>query len=284
MSQQTTRLHDPVALCISGGDLRVRSVLVTVFEDLIRPHGGEIGIMALQRVFAVLGHEAGAVRTAVSRLTAEGVLERRRDGRASFYRLSAAQIAKNREGVRRVYAPVGRASGSNWLLVHLEDAEIAGHAARLRAAGFLSPARDIFIWPLSRPAPTDMLPRGAIVARGVLMLDASHRAALCPPGVVEGYCALIEDIAIARERLDREVLHPHRALAVRLLLIHRWQKLLLSHAELSREIEPDDWPGERARAEVAQLYRAMVRQSEDWLRNLVPELGGTTWCELPARF
>lgn len=275
---------DPIIEHMRGGDTRVRSLLITIYEDLILPRGGEVGIMALQHLFELLGLEAGAVRTAVSRLVADGWLIRRRDGRASFYRLGDTQIQTYADDARRVYAAVGRTTGNTWMLVHHHDADLVGSATRLKCAGFLSPSRDVFIWPLSRPIPRNVIPADAIVSRGVLLLSAQHRAALCPRGTRAAYLALLKDITQVERKLEDVTLGTSQAMALRLFLIHRWQGILLSHPELSTEIEPDDWPCEHVRARVAALYRQVLDKSEEWLRSHAPETTGPIWADLPARF
>jgi len=275
---------DPIIERMRGGDTRVRSLLITIYHDLILPRGGEIGITALQRIFEVLGLEPGAVRTAVSRLVADGWLVRRRDGRASYYRLVESLVHDTTDGARRVYAARGRMSSVNWMLVHCQDAEAHGVAAKLLEAGFLTPVRDVFLWPLVRPAPQDVIPSDAIVTRGVLGLGPAHRQALCPPDTAAAYRALSRDIVQVRADLEAGTLTMERAIALRLLLIHRWQGILLSHPELSAETEPTDWPSEETRAQVAGLYRAVLPLSEAWLRKNVLETRGVAQKDLPTRF
>src|SRR5215471_4203510 len=63
---------------------RTWSVIITVFGDAIVPRGGSVWLGTLVRFFAALGSNDGVVRTAMSRLAADGWLERSRVGRNSF--------------------------------------------------------------------------------------------------------------------------------------------------------------------------------------------------------
>ncbi len=67
---------------------RTWSVVVTVFGDAVAPRGGSVWLGTLLELFAAMGVDAGAVRTAMSRLVADGWTERRRVGRNSAYRLA----------------------------------------------------------------------------------------------------------------------------------------------------------------------------------------------------
>jgi phenylacetic acid degradation operon negative regulatory protein len=76
-----------IARLHSGGRLRVWSLLVTFFGDAVAPRGGRVALSVLQDAMALLNIEAGAVRTAMSRLAGDGWVEREREGRLSFYEL-----------------------------------------------------------------------------------------------------------------------------------------------------------------------------------------------------
>src|SRR3954470_12961231 len=67
---------------------RTGFIIITVFGDAIVPRGGSVWLGTLLEFFKTLDIEGGVVRTAMSRLAADGWLERARVGRNSFYRLA----------------------------------------------------------------------------------------------------------------------------------------------------------------------------------------------------
>ena len=67
---------------------RTGSIVITVFGDAIVPRGGSVWLGTLLEFFAALDIDSGVVRTAMSRLAADGWLERNKVGRNSFYRLA----------------------------------------------------------------------------------------------------------------------------------------------------------------------------------------------------
>src|SRR5256885_3621686 len=66
---------------------RTGSIIITVFGDAIVPRGGSVWLGTLLEFFETLDIDSGVVRTAMSRLAADGWLERTKIGRNSFYRL-----------------------------------------------------------------------------------------------------------------------------------------------------------------------------------------------------
>src|SRR5258708_35013586 len=66
---------------------RTGSIVITVFGDAIVPRGGSVWLGTLLKFFETLDIDSSVVRTAMSRLTADGWFERIKVGRNSFYRL-----------------------------------------------------------------------------------------------------------------------------------------------------------------------------------------------------
>ena len=66
---------------------RTGSIAITLFGDAIVPRGGSVALGTLLEFFAAIDVDSSVVRTAMSRLTADGWFEREKVGRNSFYRL-----------------------------------------------------------------------------------------------------------------------------------------------------------------------------------------------------
>src|ERR1700678_3846699 len=65
---------------------RTGSIVITGFGDAIAQRGGSVWLGTLLQFFEALDIDGGVVRTAMSRLAADGWLEREKVGRNSFYR------------------------------------------------------------------------------------------------------------------------------------------------------------------------------------------------------
>ena len=83
---------------------RTWSVVVTVFGDAIVPRGGSVWLATLVDLLAALGVDAGAVRTAMSRLVADGWTQRRRVSRSSAYELTPKGVATFTAAADLIYA------------------------------------------------------------------------------------------------------------------------------------------------------------------------------------
>ena len=83
--------------------MRAGSLIVTIYGDAIVPRGGSLWLGSLLDMMAGFGVEPGLVRTAVSRLVADGWFERTRIGRNSYYRLSATGAAEFATATARIY-------------------------------------------------------------------------------------------------------------------------------------------------------------------------------------
>ena len=71
---------------------RTGSIVITVFGDAIVPRGGSVALGTLLEFFAAIDVDSSVVRTAMSRLTADGWFEREKVGRNSFYRLVQREL------------------------------------------------------------------------------------------------------------------------------------------------------------------------------------------------
>src|SRR5262249_29834716 len=83
---------------------RTWSVIITGFGDAILPRGGSVWLGTLVSFCAALEIGDGVVRTAVSRLAADGWLERSRLGRNSFYHLTEKGRVTFRQATLHIYA------------------------------------------------------------------------------------------------------------------------------------------------------------------------------------
>src|SRR3954465_2104561 len=84
---------------------RTGSIVITVFGDAIVPRGGSVWLGTLLDFFKTLEIDSGVVRTAMSRLAADGWLEREKIGRNSFYRLAKKGRQTFDAAVTHVYNP-----------------------------------------------------------------------------------------------------------------------------------------------------------------------------------
>jgi phenylacetic acid degradation operon negative regulatory protein len=242
--------------------LRVWSLVVTIFGDAAAPRGGALRLGAVQEVAARLGVEAGALRTAMSRLARDGWLARDRRGRASFYSLTAARQAELAAATRRIYAPGPPDWDGGWRLAVAPAA--AGPA--LRAEGYAAAAPGLWLRPGRPGEGAGAAPPGASLFRvpaGAAEVSPALIAAAWPEAAAAArFRALIDRL---RPLEGAAAPAPLDALAARVLTLHLWRRAVLAAADLPLALRGPDWPGEAARAAVRALYWRLAGPAEAWL-------------------
>ncbi len=239
-------MSDPLAPLIDAlhaeGRLRVWSLVITVFGDLVQHRGGQVSTARLRALLGRVGVEQGALRTALSRLGSDGWVTSERMGRTSYYRLSAQGIARFAPATSRIYAPPRRGPVARWAAV-VSLTESGGQAIRICPADEVAGARDCCVLG-GLDAVSDRF-RAA-------MLEPTHRAALV---------ALAADL----RALDTPIATVLDAAAARMLLIHRWRRIVLRFPEPAAELMPVDAPLRNPRAAVARVHAALTPAAEAWL-------------------
>ncbi len=269
---------------------RTGSIVITLFGDAIVPRGGSVWLGTLLEFFRMLDIDSGVVRTAMSRLAADGWLERNKVGRNSFYRLANKGRQTFDTAVRHVYNP----RPSTWtgrfellLIGNGADRDVAREA--LRAAGFGSPLPGVWVAPSGVPAPEEA---ASAIRLEVSAEDDNGRRLLSESWPLQltanGYLNFIKTFEPLRDWLERrQHLSDADAFAARILLIHHYRRVVLRDPLLPPSLLPGDWPGEIARGLCGELYRELIPASERWLdrhgasaRGTLPPAGA----ELRKRF
>ncbi len=233
---------------------RTGSLIVTLFGDAVAPHGGEIGLAALLVVFRAMQVSDGVVRTAVSRLTRDGWLRRRRAGRLSFYRL-VADRPELAAAEARIYGTLQTPAWRGTLL--LAFPEPGTDRGRLEA-GFTPVAPGVFTAPDTAPPLPGIL---TLAASGPALAEFAARAWPLAR-LSQDYADFVERFAPVR---PATALQPLEALVVRTLLIHAYRRIVLRDPLLPAGLLPNPWSGLTARRLCTTLYAELLPQSEAWL-------------------
>jgi phenylacetic acid degradation operon negative regulatory protein len=100
-------------------DIQVPSdtVVFTLYGQYVLPRCGEIWIGSLIQAMGLLGINAGAVRTVVSRMKRKGYLESQQVGRQSFYRLTDMGLNEIRWGGARMRVVPNTQWDGQWTVV-----------------------------------------------------------------------------------------------------------------------------------------------------------------------
>lgn len=231
-----------IASLNADGRVRVWSLVITVFGDLIQHRGGAVSSARLGQLLGRVGVEAGAVRTALSRLTRDGWVTRQRTGRSSLYRLSTDGLARFATATSRIYAAPRLQPVGEWALVlTLQENGMPG--------AVLQPAH-------RQTGQGDCCLIGRLAH-----LSQPYRQIIIPEAAVAALAALAADIAA----LEEAALVGIDAAAARMLLIHRWRRIVLRFPEPEPELLPDGIALTNPRQAVALAYGRLSAPTETWL-------------------
>jgi phenylacetic acid degradation operon negative regulatory protein len=246
---------------------RTGSIIITVFGDAIVPRGGAVALGTLLEFFAAIDVDATVVRTAMSRLTADGWFEREKVGRNSFYRLVQRERLTFDIATKHIYGP----PASDWtgrfeLLLIANGADRDAAREALKNAGFGSPLPGVWVAPSGVPIPEEA--RGAIRLE-VSAEDDSGRRLLSESWpldrTAEAYRRFMKSFEPLRSWAAHDKLSDIDAFTARVLLIHHYRRVVLRDPLLPAALLPQDWPGWAARELCGEIYRGVLPASEQWL-------------------
>jgi phenylacetic acid degradation operon negative regulatory protein len=248
--------------------VRAWSLIVTLYGDAVVPRGGSLWLGSLTELMALFRIDAGHVRTAMSRLTADGWLVRERIGRNSYYRLSARSQKDFLAAAQRIYVGHEQRFDGRLRLALLGSAVDDRAALRpaLEQAGFAALSPTAFVAVADPPA--DFRERDGLF---LLIAEAGDAAALAAAAfrlapIAAAYRAFIALVTPLAQALDgaaaSAVLGPADALVARILLIHEFRRIVLRDPGLPAALLPPDWPGGIARALAARIYRSVAGAAE----------------------
>ena len=247
---------------------RTGSIVITLFGDAVVPRGGEVWLGTLLEFFQALEIDSGVVRTAMSRLAADGWLERDKIGRNSFYRLAQKGRQTFDTAVTHVYDP----QAADWtgrfeLLLITGGADRDASREALREAGFGSPLPGVWVAPSGVPVPAQ--------AQGAIRLEVSAeddsgrrllRESWPLQRTADAYLRFIKTFEPLRGWIGRgEPLSAADAFTARILMVHHYRRVVLHDPLLPTALLPADWPGRAARRLCGEIYRGLLVASEQWL-------------------
>lgn len=248
--------------------VRAGSLIVALYGDAIVPRGGSLSLGDISQIMALFRIDGGHVRTAISRLTSEKWLERRKSGRNTYYRLSKEGEGEFARATQRIYFARRQEEGKQARLALLNGGP-AGRAVQrkqIEAEGFVAFNALTYVSAEGERAPkpikgvhyleippSDEAIEVVRVAYGLDDLAARYRE----------FAAQFEPLRAALA--NGEALEDGEALIVRLLLIQEFRRIVLREPELPASMLPKDWPGDAARKLAAEIYSRVLVGSERYL-------------------
>lgn len=231
---------------------RAGAFIVTIYGDVVEPRGGRAWIGDVIETCAGVGISETLVRTAVHRLVAAGQLTGERDGRRSFYGLTAEARREYRAASDVLF---GAGVRRDWAFVWMPP---GGAVAALERAGFTRIGSSWLVGPADGlPADAPGVVFGPAGAKGGADLAAFVAAHWDLSDLAAAYAGFVARFAPLGDGLAEQPLEPAEALRLRLLLVHDFRLIALGDPRLPDDALPADWPGRSARRLFARLYRAL---------------------------
>ncbi|HLV28258.1 MAG TPA: phenylacetic acid degradation operon negative regulatory protein PaaX [Burkholderiaceae bacterium] len=270
---------------------RAKSLVMTLFGDAIRPHGGALWLGSLIRLLAPFGINDRLVRTSVFRLAEDGWLSGQREGRRSLYTLRDSAERRFTRAYKRVYSPTYLAWPGYWTLVFATAGTLNPQTRselrkELTWEGFSALSPTVFVHPNpDRETLQEIL--NAYGVRGDVFVSSMDQAPdiQCRPlselvneywpldEISRNYHSFIEhfrELPAMMEDTPSD-LTPELAFVIRTLLIHEYRRALLHDPRLPIELLPDDWAGKTAYELCRDIYAATSRPAGQYIMEALRE-------------
>lgn len=256
MRTAPTEIRDLVQHLHAEGRLRVWSVIVTIMGEIAQPNGGEISMAALLEICTALDIEPQAVRTAMSRLSKNGLVVGKRVGRTAYYQFSVQGLVEYQVAESVIYAAPQKID--DWTFAFAADGvSVNAVQQQFEANPPLVLGGRCYVWPtdvwaqISHSKASDLMifdarPRDMpIWARGTIL-----------PVLNSETCRMI---SAGCRTLTGFELKPNQAVFARVLLIHFWRRLVLRYPYIEAPIA--DWPFSQVHRDIAAIYPQLLNLS-----------------------
>lgn len=247
--------------------LRAWSLIITLYGDAIAPRGGSLWLGALIEIMGLFGIDGGHVRTAMSRLTADGWLAREKVGRNSYYRLTRREDGSFKTATQRIYFGHAPTFDGRLRLALIGPGDRAAARPALERAGFAALSATAYV-AFADPSPPLRRIDGVFLIHADAADDLHDLAAavwkLGPlAAAYRGFIARFTPLE--RALAQAGTLDGADALIARVLLIHEFRRIVLRDPGLPEALLPADWPGSLARELTGRIYRRLIGPSERFL-------------------
>ena len=235
-------------------NLRVWSIIVSLFGDLAQKTGDQISGTTLTQIITPMGIKPEAIRVALHRLRKDGWIESTRSGRASVHYLTEFGRNQSAAVTPRIYARIPEPP-QDWHLLIADDG--AGQAAleeTLLLPQYTQVNRRTALGYGAAPTGLDDL----LVAKVSDLSQPSWlQARLFPQDLIDASQSLLD--ALIEIPPSTAALTPVQVATLRTLVVHHWRRIALRHPVLPSGFSPDAWSGEACRAHVFDLLDRLPR-------------------------
>ncbi len=252
----TATAFEKSIFALQQNDQRVWSLVVTLFGDMAQGTDDRISATQLAKITGILGIKPQATRVALHRLRKDNWLISEKSGRNSHYALSDFGRTQSMAASARIYgsfAPVA----DDWHVLVLPSKPLAARktmAAGLVENGYVLLNNSVLLGHGVAPKQNQYL----VLAGGDALVPDWVSALVFPKALnVE-----LQNFTKTLQRVSKNLPADFTALetvALRVLIVHHWRKLVLRAPKMPLEIQPENWPEPECRALVRDILQQLKR-------------------------
>lgn len=271
--------------------LRAGSLIISLLGDAVTPRANRVWLGSLFTLLEPFGINERLVRTSVYRLVNENWLTADKQGRRSYYGLTASGAKRFNSAFEHVYQMTTPHWQGSWCLVFLNQLDMEKRKIikdELQWLSFGSLGNDVMLHPRMNRLDIIALLHDWQCQQDVIVLQTESLSEKSPQALykqvneswnldqlatryhhfIETFNPLLNAIKINLDLTDQDC---HLA---RTLLIHEYRKIVLKDPQLPDALLPSDWEGYQARQLCRSLYQSLYVQADRWLdENLENEAG-----------
>ncbi|MCU1607777.1 MAG: Transcriptional regulator, PaaX family [Modestobacter sp.] len=263
--------------------MKPRVILVDLFGDHLRYHGGEARVQALSELLAVFGVGESTTRVVLSRMRKEGWFDTRRDGRQTVYSLTEKSWRLLDEGRTRIFDRSSEPWDGSWrMAIYAVPEEARAERDQLRRTlawhGFGPLAAATWVSPHRRLDEVEAALTG-ISATRLDMLTCRSRgrdadremAARCwdLDALGRDYARLVRSYEDLPPAAELAALPGPEALRRRVELVAAYRSFPFRDPDLPAELLPADWPGRRAHELFVEVHDALGAPADAYVREVL---------------
>lgn len=258
--------------------MHARSALFDVYGDHLRTRQDRASIAALVRLLETVGIRAPAVRTAVSRMVAQGWLEPASIDGARGYAATARAVVRLDQAGDRIYRRLARAWDGGWHLVLLPPCADRTLRQRLHREltflGYAELADRTWVSPGAGPGLEEALAGCDVDATTATLREVDPPDAPLAAWDLDALAAAYDAWLAEAPRLIAARLADHDdpdegAFAARFEMVHEWRKFLFLDPGLPDELLPASWPGRTAATWFTGEADRLAGASDRWVARVL---------------
>ncbi|WP_420549569.1 PaaX family transcriptional regulator C-terminal domain-containing protein [Curvivirga sp.] len=261
--------------------IRAGSFIITLYGDAILPRNGEVWMGDIIAFCNEVGISESLVRTAVSRLVSSNRITGSKIGRKSYYKLSDRSRTEFHHAAGLIYSPPKLENDLWTCVLNLSTVNREDLKRKMERIGFGDPIHGLFMKPGDCQNELyyvfgDSLKDYAGVtftANLDMIKDQLDDLSNLTKGwnlddLTEQYQSFLDQFSAIHACLPfKDDLSDLEQLLLRQILVHEYRRIIFRDPRLPAYLLPNDWIGYKAYDLFADLYRALIQKSENYINH-----------------